>query len=181
VLEAITEAVSSGVGLYNEGWVATSVPGINHPKVRRLYLADQVGRYHTPGSHHLPVSATVLKRHPVIKSLRPGDKFEVTGCGRVFTPRPDAGTVLAEKDQPVVSLPISAPVMGPMKMPAITVGHLGKGRVVVAAFGTCGFVEKSGMLWNFISDALDWLAEPALADREKRWDSEHRLSVCTPS
>lgn len=169
VLDAIAEAVSSGVGLYNKGWFAASAPGLNHPKVRRFYLADQVGRYHTPGCHATPVSATVLKNHQIIKTLRPGDKLGVSGCGPVFEPLGGHGTVLVAKDQPVVAMGRGAAALGPMKMPVIVAGRLGKGRVVIAALGPSQFMTRHGRLWSFTADAVSWLAEPSLIARERRW------------
>jgi RNA polymerase sigma factor (sigma-70 family) len=168
VLDAIADAVSAGVGLYTEGQVASAVPGMNDPRVRRLLLTDKVGKYHTPGQHGLPMSATVLQGHPILRGFKSGDKLTVPGCGPVFVPRPADATVLIVKDQPVLPM-AGRPAMPPTQMPAVIAGKLGMGRVVIASLGPSRFVKQPVLGHNFVPDAIDWLAQPALARRSSQW------------
>ncbi|QDU33512.1 RNA polymerase sigma factor SigZ [Poriferisphaera corsica] len=166
IIRAITEAVESGVGLLNEGHCGGAIPGHHHHSLQNLMLAQSYLGYHHvhPNICHIPLKSTVLKRHPIIQGLAPGDSLSIPGCGPVFIPKPET-TILLQNDQAVLPTShhyrIACPK--PTRKPILVVGNIGSGRVIV---NTSFFFDSIGshksMQGDFTLNMLNYLAEPRL-------------------
>jgi hypothetical protein len=172
VLDAITEAVESGVGLLHAGHLGTVYPGTQHPSVCRLMLTDAVSVYHTPHQHNLPRGATVLEGHVVLPGVQAGRSLMLPGCGPVY--RPKAGTrTLMMKDEPVnPQAPPDARLNG-MRQPVLVVGRIGRGRVMVTGIPPLTYRELPELQGTFAHHVLNWLAEERVAERQL-WESARK-------
>jgi hypothetical protein len=126
-------------------------------------LTTQAAVYHTPG-HSLTMSATVLQSHPILRGLPVGEHLQVYGCGTVCVPTLDGAQVLIRKDTPVDPLFPKIPALHNTRMPVLTVGHLGRGRVAVVQDSQT-LANHPGIRGGFLKNAFEWLAEPRLHER----------------
>ncbi|MCX5660478.1 MAG: sigma-70 family RNA polymerase sigma factor [Planctomycetota bacterium] len=166
VLDAVAQAVASGVGLFHKGVVGAQSPGRRDPRVCRLLLTDAISEYHTPGVCGRPMGASVLRAHPIIPGLAPGDAMPVSGCGMVFWPDPAKAQVLVAKDDLVMPiLPLNTPLR-PGRMPVVTAGQFGKGRVAMVGLLNWNEVgHHPSMRGDMMSNIMHWLAGPRLEQR----------------
>ncbi|QQE11601.1 sigma-70 family RNA polymerase sigma factor [Planctomycetota bacterium] len=169
VVNAITEAVESGVGLLNEGYFGCAFPGMNDPKIRRLSLMKTLyGVYHThPNICHLHTKNIVKQSHNILPGLSMGTEIELSGCAPVFTPTPKA-KVLIESVASVLPNATRryAVCPAPMTKPVLLTGKVGKGRVIVNTsydFHSIGKHKK--YRGDFKYNMLKYLAEPRLKRR----------------
>ncbi|QDU33513.1 ECF RNA polymerase sigma factor SigW [Poriferisphaera corsica] len=173
VIDAIHEAVKSGVGLLNEGHAGVIFPGLHHPKIQQLLLSDTyLGYHHThPYRCHIPTQSCVKHSHKIIPGLSKGTELPIPGCGPVFIPKANA-KILIEDIQPVRPSPASQYVEHPtpIKKPVLLTGHLGSGRIIINTsfyFHSIGEHPKfRGGNNNFIRQMLNWLAEPRIKQKQ---------------
>jgi len=170
VLDAITQAVESGVGLFHEGSIGSVFPGKSDPKVCRLLLTDRMSFYHTPGEHHLPLAATVVATHPILAGVPIGSELQVAGCAPVFVPTDPSAKVLMYHDDPITPQNPATPDMPEfygLRCPCLMVGKIGQGRVALVAIRWPEPVQAlPGLRGNFIHNVFDWLAEERIAERQ---------------
>jgi hypothetical protein len=166
ILDAVIEAVESGVGLYHSGFAGMYFPGLRDPRVRKLLLTEFVSMYHTPGHHALPRVARVVATHPMIAGLAVGTKMETYGCGPAFIPHRHA-RVLMVRDEAVNPQDPPDERLNGLHMPVLTLGRLGKGRVAIVALRWLEPIQElSELRGNFAHNVLEWLAEEQIGKRE---------------
>ncbi|MEM8872850.1 MAG: sigma-70 family RNA polymerase sigma factor [Planctomycetota bacterium] len=157
VLRAVCDAVQSGVGLHNEGYIGLDTIPANNPDLRAVFLsASDVTDFHsTP--HGLPVPLRVVGRHPAVPSVVERDRT-ASACGPVYQPRADATTVLRKNLQRLKATHPNAPAT----VPALVCGELGSGRVVVNSLQNNEILVDLSALDGpaLVLDLLRWLAEP---------------------
>ncbi|MBB6429598.1 RNA polymerase sigma factor [Algisphaera agarilytica] len=165
VLHNIRLAVEAGVGFFNDGFLGTNHLGPGHPDVMALSLCATPTMSYCPyveirgqpcpggqeNNHNGQI--TVLVDHPATPSWFAGKTFRCGECGPRFTPVADA-TLIAQREQTQ---------FGDMacKTPYLVGGHCGRGRVLYlnTVHGYRHVPEWTpGLTW--VSDALQWLAEP---------------------
>ncbi len=156
-LDAICEAVRSGVGLYNEAWLGSVVPGYTDRRVLDLLLTDRAGSYHVPEGHDLPRPGTVLREHPLIPGLAKGTKLTVGGCGPVYATKPDAVTIIKQDGYYQSNTYLDrGTVRG--TIPVLVAGTLGRGRVVSLNQNTPEPIATHPALrGHFMSHVYSWL------------------------
>ena len=161
--KAFSQAVHSGVGLYNEFWTSFSEGHCGDKYARQLMLADsEVYAFHTspPPCGRVWLPTTVHQAHPALPGLMPGQSFSMGGCGPVYRVRKDA-TVLVTKDHIVPPEEHGIEGLGPARMPVCIAGRLGAGRVLVANIAWLGTHTRApGLRNDFMIDLLAWLASP---------------------
>jgi hypothetical protein len=165
VLKAVCSAVEGGVSLYNQWWKLRANTDELAALVARLMLAGSpVGMYHTPQGHGWPMPAVVHEAHPVIAGLAAGTDLLIAGCGPVYRPT-EGSRVLISKRETIRGEGVGE--LGPSQMPSLIVGNLGRGRVVVDHQGVPPLLTMNPALGGkFITNVLDWLAEPRRAAAE---------------
>jgi hypothetical protein len=131
IARAISQAVRGGMGLLNEYWAGTISGTCDDLSLRELMLADSpYYAYHMPGQCGGPMSATVLREHPLLPGLRAGMTMTVAGCGPAYRVMPSARVLIA-KDEVVQPSQHRIAGLGPIPMPCYILGQLGRGRVAV--------------------------------------------------
>jgi RNA polymerase sigma factor (sigma-70 family) len=172
VLDAIAEAVESGVGLLNAGRLGLVYPGFGHPSVRRLMLAEAVSVYHTPGVHDLPRRATVVEEHAVIPGVLAGTSMMLPGCGPVYGPKAGAKALML-KDEPVSPQDPPDERLNGLRMAVMVMGKLGRGRVMTLGTWPGVLGKLPGLRGQFGHHVVKWLAEERVAERGL-WESLRR-------
>ncbi|QQE11602.1 sigma-70 family RNA polymerase sigma factor [Planctomycetota bacterium] len=169
VINAVDEAVKSGVGLLNEGNAGLHYPGMHDPQLCDFLLAQKYCGYyhtHTHKCHHL-IDCVVKESHDIIPGLSAGTNLDVPGCGPIFIPKPNA-TVLIEDAKPVLpsNKKNAAPHPTPVRKPVLVVGNHGKGRIIVnTAFFFSSIGSHKQYRGDFIFNMLNYLAEPRIEQR----------------
>jgi hypothetical protein len=169
LLDAIVKAVESGVGLLHAGRLGSVYPGLQHPSVRRLMLAEAVSFYHTAGAHDMPRRATVLEEHAVLPGVEAGATVMLPGCGPVYVPARGARALMV-KDEPVIPQDPPNERLRGLRMPVMVMGKLGRGRVVSMGTWPSAFKKLAGLKGPFGHHVLKWLAEERVAERQL-WQS----------
>ncbi|HCD33504.1 MAG TPA: hypothetical protein DER01_13935, partial [Phycisphaerales bacterium] len=121
VLDALIQAVSHGVGLYNESTCGSVMPGWGDTRVLKLQQVIEAASFHTHPHHDMPTDATVHKTHPCLPGMKVGCKITVGGCGPVCTLGQDVQMLIA-KDHMVRPTHDAKPHMTPNVRPVMTVG-----------------------------------------------------------
>lgn len=166
VLAAVAEAVESGVGLFNGGFVGITMPGFGDARTKRLFLTEHLAMYHSPDYHGKPMPATIQAHHPLLAPLGPGTQMEIYGCGPVFLPDPVRSQVLMTKDMAADNVYPHDPKLLGKRLPVFTVGTLGKGRVVILSVMTPEpLVTHAAYGGRFLTNLIDYLAEPGAFER----------------
>lgn len=129
-LDAVVRAVEMGVGLLNEHFAGSNLPGLGDPRVMRLMLAERAAEHHTPGAHGLPRPARVVRGHEVIPGMAPGTTLEVGGCGPVCLMAKGSTVLIERSDRPEPTHHIERLPNGGI-MPVLAVGSIDGGRAVV--------------------------------------------------
>ena len=165
MLRNVRRAVEAGTGFFNDGWLAASHLGSDHPDIMALCLHATPNRsicgalalgikcaeMHSNGSTS-PV--TVVAEHPAVPSWRIGQRFEAWPCGTTSDLVPGV-TVIAARE-PLRGTP------GPSATtPYLTAGTCGRGRVLyLQQVHSHELVPRWTEDHSFVTDALLWLAEP---------------------
>ena len=159
--EAIASVVANGVGLYNEHLTAKVSHGYNDPRIRRLMLAEsEVGFYHTTPCLQ-PRWATYHERHPAFPGIRPGAPMLVSGCGPIYKPVPDAKVLMTHNGVVSPNEPLCSMTVPPRHIPALVVGQIGLGRVIVlnVVNPDCIF-RHPAFQGDYLANVFHWLADP---------------------
>lgn len=165
VLHTLRLAVDSGVGLFNDGWLAKARLGTQHPDVMALCLDAAPSQHECPAVKHLgrrcgdwegketAGQIEVLVEHPATPSWTVGQTFLSDGCSPMIVPTPGS-TVVAERV-------LAIPGTDGCRAPYLVAGNCGRGRVVYLQT-VWGFRHVPA--WtpdlSWVSDALRWLAQP---------------------
>ena len=165
MLRNVRRAVEAGTGLFNDGWLAISHLGHNHPDIMALSLQATPGRFICAAPslgikcqemhlHGATGPVTVVAEHPAVPSWRIGQQFDAWPCGLTFDPVPGAAVIATRE------LPRGA--SGPAATtPYLTAGPCGRGRVLfLQQIATHELVPRWTADHSFVTDALLWLADP---------------------
>ena len=126
--------------------------------------------------HNIPRAATVMASHPILAGVPVGTPVMIDGCGPVFVPQAGA-KVLVMKDDPVNPFDPPMPELNGLRMPALMVGQLGRGRVALVTMRpTAPMQALPGLRGNFVHNVFDWLAEERVAERRMWLDTEVHAS-----
>lgn len=159
VMEALIQAICDGVGLYSEAWTGVVMPGFKDKRVLQLMLADEAAVYHTPKAHDLPTQATVHATHACIPGIKRNCKLTVGGCGPVCQPARDA-TILITMDHMVTPTHQAKPDMTPGVRPVLSVGNIGKGRVVNMYQNVpWAIAHQTDLKGNYFTNMINWVAK----------------------
>ncbi len=166
---SIRLAVESGTGLLNEGWSGAATRCPTEPNWPTNFSDDLAAITLSEGPgysyHHGPrcggsILARVRNEHCLLPGLRAGDRLYVSACGPVLPLLP-AAQVLIEKQILIARDLHQIPSRGDARMPAFTVGSLGRGRVILSSLGLLReLVLRIDTPTTFMLDLLNWLAMP---------------------
>jgi hypothetical protein len=159
-LKAFVQAVSSGVGLLNEHWMA----GIDcHGQFvgRELMLADSpIHRYHTRPRCGVLRPFSVIDEHPLLPGMPKGARFTASGCRAVYRPTPGTRVVM-EQDTVISPEEHQIAGLGPVRPPIYLIGQIGLGRAVVVQLARHETITQHPSLSpTYLPDLIAWLAEP---------------------
>ncbi len=160
-LEATASAVSQGVGLYNEHFTSQLTTDMSDPRMRRLMLSrSEIGFSHaTPCIS--PRWATYHKRHPAFPGISAGTTFLVSGCGPLYKPVRGAEILMTRNDISEPNDLIHSMAVSAMRIPALVVGELGRGRVIVLnVLSPEGIFRHTAYQGDYLANIFQWLAEP---------------------
>jgi hypothetical protein len=137
--------------------------------VLQLMLADEAAVYHTPKVHDIPTQATVHVSHPCIPGIKRNCKLTVGGCGPVCQPAKDA-TILIAMDHLVTPTHHAKPGMTPGVRPVLTVGNIGKGRVVNLYQNVpWAIAHQPDLKGDYFTNMINWVAQrPTANDAHER-------------
>ncbi|MEM9083870.1 MAG: sigma-70 family RNA polymerase sigma factor [Planctomycetota bacterium] len=130
VLDAVVRAVELGVGLLNEHFAGSIIPGMRDQRVLRLMLAERAAEHHTEGEHGKPRPAEVVRGHEIIPGLSVGTRFVVGGCGPVCAMAKGSTVLIERADRPAPTHQAELLPNGGI-MPILATGVIGGGRAVV--------------------------------------------------
>lgn len=160
-LEAVASAVSHGVGLYNEHFTSQLTTNMSDPRIRRLMLAQsEIGFSHSTPCMS-PQWATYQKRHPAFPGISPGTPILISGCGPLYKPVHGAEVLMTRNDIVEPNDPNHSLAVPAMRIPALVVGELGRGRVIVLnAVNPDGIFRHRSYQGDYLANVFRWLAEP---------------------